>query len=86
MEDESPARITSRRRLIAGSGGVTLAGAALTLLSGCTGIAIGETKSSGAVDDAAIGLAAQHTFTGSALGTKWSDPNRRSAFFGTFSY
>jgi len=39
-----------------------------------------------AVDDAAIGLAAQHTFTGSALGTKWSDPNRRSAFFGTFSY
>jgi hypothetical protein len=38
------------------------------------------------VDDAAIGLAAQHTFTGSALGTKWSDPNRRSAFFGTFSY
>jgi hypothetical protein len=38
-----------------------------------------------AVDEAAIGLAAQHTFTGSALGTKWSDPNRRSAFFGTFS-
>jgi len=38
------------------------------------------------VDEAAIGLAAQHTFTGSALGTKWSDPNRRSAFFGTFSY
>jgi len=37
------------------------------------------------VDEAAIGLAAQHTFTGSALGTKWSDPNRRSAFFGTFS-
>jgi hypothetical protein len=38
-----------------------------------------------AVDEAAIGLAAQHVFTGSALGTKWSDPNRRSAFFGTFS-
>jgi len=38
------------------------------------------------VDEAAIGLAAQHTFIGSALGTKWSDPNRRSAFFGTFSY
>ena len=38
------------------------------------------------VDEAAVGLAAEHTFTGSALGTKWSDPNRRSAFFGTFSY
>jgi hypothetical protein len=33
-----------------------------------------------------IGVASQHVFTGSALGTKWSDPNKRSAFFGTFSY
>ena len=39
-----------------------------------------------AVDEATVGLAAEHTFSGSALGTKWSDPNRRSAFFGTFSY
>jgi hypothetical protein len=38
------------------------------------------------MDDAAMGLAAQHTFIGSSLGTKWSDPNKRSAFFGTFSY
>jgi len=38
------------------------------------------------VDDAAIGVAAQHLFTGAALGTKWSDPNKRSAFFGTFTY
>jgi hypothetical protein len=38
------------------------------------------------VDSADVGLAAQHSFNGSALGTKWSDPNRRSAFFGTFSY
>ncbi len=38
------------------------------------------------VPDAEIGLAAQHLFTGSSLGTRWSDPNRRSAFFGTFSY
>jgi len=38
------------------------------------------------VDEAAIGVASQHIFTGSALGTKWSDPNKRSAFFGTFSY
>ena len=37
------------------------------------------------VDDPAIGLAALHSFTGSGLGTKWSDPNKRSAFFGTFS-
>jgi len=36
--------------------------------------------------DAAIGMTVQHAFTGSGLGTKWSDPNRRSAFFGTFSY
>jgi uncharacterized protein DUF1326 len=38
------------------------------------------------VDEAAIGVASQHIFTGNALGTKWSDPNKRSAFFGTFSY
>ena len=38
-----------------------------------------------AVDDAEIGLTAQHSFTGSGLGSKWSDPNRRSSFFGTFS-
>jgi len=35
---------------------------------------------------AEMGVAEQHSFTGSALGTKWSDPNKRSAFFGTFSY
>jgi len=39
-----------------------------------------------AVDEASIGMAAQHAFTGRALGTRWSDPNKRSAFFGTFSY
>jgi len=38
------------------------------------------------VDDAEMGVADRHLFTGSALGTKWSDPNKRSAFFGTFSY
>jgi len=38
------------------------------------------------VDQAEVGLAAEHSFNGSALGTRWSDPNRRSAFFGTFSY
>jgi hypothetical protein len=37
------------------------------------------------VDEAEIGLTAQHSFTGSGLGSKWSDPNRRSSFFGTFS-
>ena len=39
-----------------------------------------------AVDGATIGVADRHFFTGSALGTKWSDPNKRSAFFGTFTY
>lgn len=37
------------------------------------------------VDEAEIGLTAQHSFTGSGLGSKWSDPNRRSSFYGTFS-
>ena len=54
MDDRSPPRIASRRHLIAGAGGLALTGAALSLLSGCAGIAIGETKSGGAVDDAAI--------------------------------
>jgi hypothetical protein len=39
-----------------------------------------------AVDDAAIGVTERHSFTGSNLGTKWSDPNKPSAFFGTFSF
>jgi hypothetical protein len=38
------------------------------------------------MNTATIGVADQHLFTGSALGTKWSDPNKRSAFFGTFAY
>jgi hypothetical protein len=38
------------------------------------------------VDNASVGLAEEHAFTGSALGTKWSDPDKPSAFFGTFSY
>jgi len=38
------------------------------------------------VDAATVGVAAEHAFTGSALGTKWSDPNKRSAFFGRFAY
>ncbi|HZT75665.1 MAG TPA: DUF1326 domain-containing protein [Vicinamibacterales bacterium] len=39
-----------------------------------------------AVEGATIGVADEHLFTGSSLGTKWSDPNKRSAFFGTFAY
>jgi hypothetical protein len=38
------------------------------------------------VEQATIGVADQHAFSGAALGTKWSDPNKRSAFFGTFTY
>jgi hypothetical protein len=38
------------------------------------------------LEAATIGVADQHLFTGSALGTKWSDPNKRSAFFGSFAY
>jgi hypothetical protein len=35
---------------------------------------------------AEMGVTEQHAFSGSALGTKWSDPNKRSSFFGTFAY
>ena len=38
------------------------------------------------LNDATVGVAEEHSFMGSGLGTKWSDPNKRSAFFGTFSY
>jgi hypothetical protein len=38
------------------------------------------------VTEATMGVADQNAFSGSALGTKWSDPDRRSAFFGTFAY
>ena len=38
------------------------------------------------VDGAAMGTTDENAFSGSALGTKWSDPNKRSAFFGTFAY
>lgn len=38
-----------------------------------------------AVDNATIGSTEQHSFSGSGLGAKWSDPNKPSAFFGTFS-
>ena len=38
------------------------------------------------VENPGIGLARQHSFSGSALGSKWSDPDKMSAFFGTFTY
>jgi hypothetical protein len=38
------------------------------------------------VKQATMGVADQNAFSGTGLGTKWSDPNRRSAFFGTFAY
>lgn len=39
-----------------------------------------------AVDRAEMGNTSENEFSGAALCTKWSDPNKRSAFFGTFSY
>jgi hypothetical protein len=38
------------------------------------------------IDGAAMGTTAENAFTGTTLGTKWSDPDKRSSFFGTFSY
>ena len=39
-----------------------------------------------AVDHAEMGTTSENAFSGPALCTKWSDPNKRSSFFGTFSY
>jgi hypothetical protein len=38
------------------------------------------------VRQATMGVAETHAFSGSTLGTKWSDPNKRSAFFARFTY
>jgi hypothetical protein len=38
------------------------------------------------VDRAEMGTTGENAFSGAALCTKWSDPNKRSSFFGTFSY
>jgi hypothetical protein len=35
---------------------------------------------------AALALAETHVFSGRALGTRWSDPHKKSAFVGAFSY
>jgi hypothetical protein len=39
-----------------------------------------------AVNGPAMGTTAENVFNGTALGTKWSDPNKRSSFFGTFAF
>lgn len=36
--------------------------------------------------DASLGVAEVHRFTGAALGTRWSDPNKKSAFVGSFAF
>ena len=38
------------------------------------------------IQQGTMGVAEAHAFSGSSLGTKWSDPNKRSAFFAKFSY
>jgi hypothetical protein len=38
------------------------------------------------VEEATLGTTAENAFTGTSLGTKWSDPNKHSSFFGTFAY
>ena len=39
-----------------------------------------------AVAHAEMGTTDENSFSGPSLCTKWSDPNKRSSFFGTFSY
>lgn len=36
--------------------------------------------------NSAMGVAETHAFSGQGLGTKWSAPNKRSAFYGNFVY
>ena len=36
--------------------------------------------------ESAMGVAEAHSFSGQGLGTKWSAPDKRSAFFGSFAY
>jgi hypothetical protein len=36
--------------------------------------------------ESAMGVAEAHSFSGQGLGTKWSAPDKRSAFYGTFVY
>jgi hypothetical protein len=38
------------------------------------------------VDHAEMGATDENRFEGASLGTQWSDPNKRSGFFGTFAY
>ena len=38
------------------------------------------------LEQSAMGVAETHSFSGPGLGTKWSAPDKRSAFFGTFAY
>ena len=38
------------------------------------------------VQQGTMGVAEAHAFTGDSLGTKWSSPNKRSAFFAKFTY
>ena len=38
------------------------------------------------LEQSAMGVAEAHSFSGQGLGTKWSAPDKRSAFFGTFAY
>jgi hypothetical protein len=33
-----------------------------------------------------LGVAEAHAFSGTSLGSRWSDPNKRSAFFARFAY
>jgi Protein of unknown function (DUF1326) len=40
----------------------------------------------GVVDSPALGTTLAHEFSGRALDTRWSAPNRKSAFFGAFSF
>jgi hypothetical protein len=38
------------------------------------------------LEDASLGTALEHSYQGKGLSTRWSDPNKQSAFFGRFAF
>ena len=43
-------------------------------------------STSAGLTQSAMGTAEAHAFSGTGLGSKWSAPNKRSAFWGEFVY
>ena len=38
------------------------------------------------LNESTLGIALEHSYQGRTLSTRWSDPNKQSAFFGRFEF